>query len=308
MTKVLVVDDVKDNIVLLTFELEDDGFDVVSARSGEECLKIVEIDKPDIILLDIGMPGMSGTQTLYVLKKDDKTSDIPVIMVSANDSEKDVIEAIDLGAHDFVSKPIEYPVLAARMRSALRLSQALAELEKVNSELNTLATTDTLTGCHNRRQFFSLSETEAAKSVRHDRKLAVMMIDIDFFKQINDSYGHAAGDMAIEAICDCCRKECRESDIFGRLGGEEFALSCPDADIEGALKLAERIRYSCEKLALEFNEHTFKLTVSIGVTSLHSEDKDFSQALQRADEFLYKAKKQGRNCVISDRESPTSSE
>lgn len=300
MNKVLVVDDIKDNIMLLTFELEDDGFQVLSASGGEECLKMVEEHNPNLILLDINMPGMSGIETLKHLKSNNVTTDIPVIMVSANNANKDIIEAIDLGAHDFVAKPIEYPVLAARMRSALRLASALSDLEKANLELNKYATTDSLTGCYNRRQFISLTDAEISKAKRRDCKVSLIMIDIDHFKQINDQYGHAAGDKALVKMCELCKNVCRDSDILGRLGGEEFALCCPDADIEGAVKLAERIRSECEAMKIEHNGREFSMTVSIGITRITRNDMTLHEPLQRADAFLYNAKHTGRNKAVSD--------
>ncbi|WP_075188362.1 GGDEF domain-containing response regulator [Teredinibacter haidensis] len=300
MTKVLVVDDVEDNVVLLTFELEDEGFEVIAAYNGQQCLDKVHEEKPDIILLDIRMPGISGLDTLEQLKANEHTRDIPVIMVSANTADNSIIQALDLGAHDFVSKPIEYPVLSARMRSALRLINARRALVKANEELERLATQDPLTHTYNRRHFFALSEAEYSKSLRHNRPLSVLMIDVDLFKAINDTYGHAAGDTALIALTECCRLATRDSDIFGRLGGEEFALTCPDADLEGAVALAERIRQSCEELTIDAPDgKPFSMTLSIGVTTIAAEDNDFSHTLQRADKLLYQAKALGRNRSVS---------
>lgn len=300
MTKVLVVDDVEDNIVLLTFELEDEGFEVIPAHSGHECLERVNDVEPDIILLDIRMPGISGLETLEQLKADERTREIPVVMVSANTADNSVVRALDLGAHDFVSKPIEYPVLSARMRSALRLVNARRALVRANEELERLATQDPLTDSYNRRHFFTLSEAEFAKSQRHGRPLSVLMIDVDLFKVINDTYGHAAGDQALRVVTDCCRQATRESDILGRLGGEEFALACPDADIDGAFALAERIRQTCENNKIETdNGQSFSMTLSAGVTTITPEDKSFDQILQRADNLLYQAKALGRNRSVA---------
>lgn len=299
MERVLVVDDVQDNITLLTFELEDDGFQVTTALSGETCLQQAAGNpKPDIILLDINMPGLSGIDTLVQLKQGADTADIPVIMVSASDTDDVVIQAIDHGAHDFVSKPIEYPVLAARMRSALRLAQALSELEKANLELNTLATTDSLTGAYNRRHFFSLADMETAKIARHKRPLSLLMIDIDHFKHINDTLGHAAGDLALQELTNCCNSACRSYDILGRIGGEEFAICCPHADLNGAYAIAERIRRSCQELTLVFQGSPFTLAVSIGVTEAQQYET-FGTALQRADTLLYQAKRKGRNQTVA---------
>ncbi len=301
MHRVLVVDDVPDNITLLTFELEDDNFEVLAASSGQECLDIVKLDpQPDIILLDIHMPGISGIETLQQLKNDEDTQDIPVIMVSAHSAEERIVECIDFGAHDFVSKPIEYPVLAARMRSALRLSQALQALENANNALNVLATTDSLTGAYNRRHFFTLAEKELAKKARYNGPITIIMLDIDHFKAINDKYGHAAGDLALQKVMECLRDVCRSYDIIGRLGGEEFAVCCSQAAMEGVAVLAERIRLACEAMEITFNDVSFHLTVSFGVTEL-SVDESFDEALHRADTLLYEAKQSGRNRVIAGR-------
>lgn len=299
MKHVLVVDDVQDNITLLTFDLEDDNFDVIPALDGQSCIARAQIKPtPDIILLDIHMPGIDGIKTLEMLKDDKDTKDIPVIMVSASDTESSIVQAIDLGAHDFVTKPIDYPVLAARMRSALRLSEALKALEHANIELNTLATTDSLTGIYNRRHFFTLSKKEASKKSRYNRHLSIMMIDIDFFKNINDTYGHAAGDVALKSLIDTIHDARRNYDIVGRLGGEEFAICSPDANLEGAKVLAERIRSMCEEMSVCFQKHNFSITVSIGITELR-DNEEFDTALQRSDELLYKAKENGRNQIVS---------
>lgn len=299
MTKVLVVDDVEDNIVLLSFELEDDGFDVESASNGQTCLEKAISCSPDIILLDIRMPGIDGIETLQRLKNSEKTKHIPVIMVSANDADQSIVKALDLGAHDFVSKPIEYSVLSARMRSALRLIQAKKDLEKANKELERFATQDSLTDVYNRRHFYNLSEMEFAKAVRHKRKLSVLMIDVDMFKTVNDTYGHAAGDAALRVLAECCREVTRSSDVIGRLGGEEFALTCPDSDLEGAFSLAERIRENCQNKVITLDDLSFGITLSIGVTELQQEDMSLEQLLQRADNLLYQAKEMGRNCSVA---------
>lgn len=305
MSRVLLIDDVQDNITFLAFDLKDDGYEVVTAQNGRQCLEKAKTrPKPDIILLDIQMPELTGIETLKRLKKDQRTAEIPVIIVSAADSDETTIKCIDLGAHDFICKPIVYPVLAARMRSALRLSNALGELEQANLELSKLATTDPLTGALNRRHFFTLSEMELIKARRYEHPLSAIMIDIDHFKQINDTYGHIAGDIALQAFVDCCRKAARAHDVLGRLGGEEFALCCSNTDLKGARLLAERIRASCEALRIKTQEFTFSMTVSIGVTE-RAEDENLDQLLLRADALLYRAKSRGRNRVVAGHKPPS---
>ena len=299
MTKVLVVDDVEDNIILLTLELEDGGFQVIPARSGYECIEECDKDAPDIILLDNHMPGMSGIEALEKLKANPVTAEIPVLMVSADFSHQQVVKALDLGAHDFVSKPIDYPVLAARMRSALRLVNAREALIKANAELEHLATRDSLTGAYNRRQFFVLADVEMSKARRQARDLSVLMIDIDYFKVINDQHGHAAGDHALLEITERINAAGRASDIVARLGGEEFAVCCPDTDLVGAKTIAERIRERCKDEPIICFGKELCITVSIGLSQLDPLDAGFDALLQRADKMLYKAKESGRNRSVA---------
>lgn len=299
MPTVLVVDDSEDNARFLEYDLSDDGFDVIIALGGDECLTQAVTCSPDLILLDMRMPGLSGIETLEKLKSFAETRDIPVIMVSASNADESIIKALDYGANDYVSKPVMYPVLAARVRTALRLKEANRALEEANRELTRLATTDPLTRLSNRRHFFTLAHAEFAKACRHQRPLSMIMLDVDAFKSINDSFGHAAGDIALDTLADCCREAVRESDIVGRIGGEEFAICCPDADLSGAHAIAERIRTTCEAKTVKLEPATFQFTVSLGVTTMATTDESFENILHRADRLLYRAKNQGRNRSVA---------
>ncbi|MDN3638835.1 diguanylate cyclase [Simiduia curdlanivorans] len=299
MAKIFIVDDVEDNIKLLWYNLEDDGHEVMSASSGQECLDKVLAFNPDVILLDMMMPGMSGSETLAQLKKIETIENTPVIMVSANDGDDSVIETLDLGAHDFISKPFIYPVLEARVRSAVRLKQSQDELAAANQTLATIASTDSLTECFNRRHFFELCNVEFSKAKRHLRPLSVIMLDADKFKAINDNYGHAMGDEALKVIAEVCKACIRESDILARLGGEEFAICCPESTCDGATRIAERIRLAVEKRTISLNGKSTQFTLSLGVTEFTGAETQFDQLVNRADRLLYQAKEQGRNCVIS---------
>jgi len=300
MAKILVVDDVEVNISLLQFNLEDDNHEVISANNGQECLDKAQHDKPDLILLDMMMPKMSGLETLRRLKQDAQLSHIPVMMVSANDGDDNIIESLDIGAHDYISKPFIYPVLSARLRSALRLKESQESLASANTALSRLASLDPLTEIYNRRYFFELSKAEFAKARRYDRNLSVIMLDIDHFKHINDTYGHAFGDRALIEMCHLCKIVGRESDIFGRLGGEEFAFCCPDTDLNGAIAIGNRIRAMVEQLTIESDKEPVRFTVSLGITTLREKYVDFESVLNRADQLLYQAKDKGRNCIVSE--------
>jgi len=300
MAKVLVVDDIPDNVTLLLFNLEDDGHDVITANDGHSCIEQARLHLPDIILLDMMMPVMDGPAALAILKSDPDLKQIPVIMVSANDADEDMVETFEAGAHDYVTKPFIYPVLAARMRSAIRLKESQAKLEEANISLALLASTDPLTQLYNRRHFFELGNTEMAKAVRHQRPLSVIMLDVDKFKKINDHYGHAAGDKALIALANVCKAAGRGSDIVARFGGEEFSLCCPDTDSTGALALAERLRLQVEGMQLSIDEQTICFTISLGVATVTDSDDSLEALLKRADHLLYQAKDNGRNLSVSD--------
>lgn len=306
MAKILIVDDLPDNIQLLRFCLEDDNHEVIEAHNGYKCLALCESAKPDLVLLDMMMPGISGIETLRSLKNSTHSKDIPVIMVSADDSDKLVIEALDADAYDYVSKPVIFPVLAARIRSAIRLKDTQADLNKANKALEKLASLDPLTGLYNRRHFITLACAELSKSQRSSRALSLILLDADNFKVVNDTFGHGAGDNALVAITNSLRKCCRDSDIIGRLGGEEFYICCPEANLSGAVSLAERIRIDIQQSIIQYQNNDvtdqFGVTVSIGVTE-YKTDETFEQLSTRADLFLYKAKNSGRNRVSAGYDS-----
>jgi diguanylate cyclase (GGDEF)-like protein len=297
VARVLIVDDIQDNLELLRGDLEDDGYEVTAATSGAACLAAAQIAGVDAILLDLNMPGMNGKETLRRLKSSEATGGIPVIMVSANDEEADVIGCLDLGAHDYVSKPYAYPVLAARLRGSVRLVEQQRQLAALTAQLVELATTDGLTGLYNRRHFAELTTVELARHQRSQRAISLLLIDADHFKRVNDTLGHAMGDVVLKAIAQSLCAEKREGDVVGRLGGEEFAMCCPDTDAEGAVRLAERIRARIERAVVSDGEHEARLTVSVGVTAAIGGD-DLAAWLARADQLMYRAKEGGRNRVV----------
>ncbi len=300
MDRILVIDSVTQESSSFSHSLEGYGFDVVSVRSLQQATTQVT---PSLILLMLDASQSGGVSTLKALKADRFAENTPVIVISDESCEENIVKIIDSGAHDFISKPVMYPVLAARIRSAIRLSKERLKLERTNMVLNELATRDSLTNFYNRRQFLGLATREVAKTARSKRPLAFMMIDIDHFKCINDRYGHAMGDCAIKQFASCCAEVTRSSDIIGRLGGEEFALCCPETDQEGANALAERLRVACEKMVIQGDGKSFSITVSVGVVTL-SQGEHVDDVLKRADVLLYKAKTHGRNCVICGADQP----
>jgi diguanylate cyclase (GGDEF)-like protein len=304
MANILVVDDIEDNRRLLEFDLEDDDHRVLLAASGVEALSILDAERVDLMLLDVNMPGMSGTDVLRELKKDPLKSQLPVIMVTANDLDDEVVHALDLGANDYVTKPYSYAVLSARMRTSLRLKHSQDNLEEANRRLEILATTDALTGLYNRRHFFDLSNKEISKSLRHERSMIVAMIDVDHFKPVNDLYGHDAGDRVLKELSVLMKNCFRSGDIVARVGGEEFAICMPDTDVEAAMTPCQRLRESVEQRVFTVKrammDVDIKVTLSIGIAQINSADNEISQMLRRADLALYQAKDGGRNQIVVD--------
>lgn len=174
----------------------------------------------------------------------------------------------------------------------------IQERKEIEQELKRLATTDTLTGAANRRCFFELAEQEFKRVRRYKNSVAFLVLDIDHFKTINDNYGHQGGDEVLRVFVQACKKELREADVFGRIGGEEFAILLPETDQPSARLVAERIRQKIERMVITFEEQAIKITVSIGVATIAITDKSFDQVFQRADTALYEAKNSGRNRVI----------
>jgi diguanylate cyclase (GGDEF)-like protein len=173
-----------------------------------------------------------------------------------------------------------------------------SDLKSAQAELQKMATTDFLTGIANIRLFSEAGEREVQHAHRYKRHLALLMIDLDHFKKVNDKYGHPIGDKILVAFTRICKKSLRKVDIFGRLGGEEFAILLPETDINGGRKLAERLRTTIEKSRIKVDDETFHITVSIGVTELLPDDNQLGVALKRADDTMYEAKRKGRNQVV----------
>jgi diguanylate cyclase (GGDEF)-like protein len=294
--KILVVDDAKDTQMLLDFDLSAAGYQVICCDSGEEALALLSSEEISLILLDMYMPGLSGLETLLKIKSDVLTAEIPIIMLSASTDEDEVVAALELGAGDYVVKPYVAKVLLARMRTAIRLKEKTAQLEY-------LAKTDFLTGINNRGSFFELSSNAIGLANRASHPLIVAMLDIDFFKQVNDNYGHDAGDQVLRTFSQAMIGVFRGYDIIGRVGGEEFAVCLPNTNRRDATIACERMRSYIEKTNVEIIsddnvELEINITVSIGLVLAENELLTIDELLKQADRALYYAKEHGRNQVV----------
>ncbi|WP_412497643.1 diguanylate cyclase [Vibrio furnissii] len=292
---VLVVDDQPTNIQLI-YQLLKKEYDVLMATSGQQALAVCREHKPDLILMDVLMPDMNGWDTCQTLKRDPDIATIPVIFVTALTDQDDENACWDAGAVDFLQKPINANTLKHRVRAHLTLKHQ-------SDLLRSLAYVDGLTGVSSRRHFDQYLDTQLGHAFRKQESLGVLLIDIDFFKQYNDRYGHIAGDDALRQVAQNLKQSClRSTDLVARYGGEEFVMVLPDTDEAGLEHIAQRIKYQLEQQAIAHTgSPTALLTVSAGgAIYWPGEQPSSTEAmLMLADTMLYKAKAQGRNqsCV-----------
>jgi diguanylate cyclase (GGDEF)-like protein len=304
--RILVVDDHEDNVEVLRARLEARGYEVEGANDGQSALDTVPKFLPDLILLDVMMPDMDGLEVARRLKADRSLPFIPVIMQTALDSTERMVAGLEAGADDYVTKPINFPELEARIRSLLRikklqeeLGQREKELSQMNDRLLHISLTDGLTGVDNRRSLEQRLHEMFEHSLRLHEPISCVMCDIDHFKKVNDTYGHAAGDEVLKQFAAILKLEAREIDRVGRYGGEEFLLLLPGTVLDSAVTFAERVRQRVEENTFSFEGGTLKRTVSLGVASWpHPRIKGREDMLKAADDALYVAKEMGRNRVV----------
>jgi len=300
---VLIADDSLVIRAVVRAGLEDEGYRVTEAIDGLAALEECRLDPPDVILLDVEMPGIDGFQVLRALKSDADLKDIPVVFLTSRSEIDDVVAGLRGGAHDYLKKPFEHVELLARVGSAVHVKKLQDQLRHRNVELDRVSRTDALTGLYNRRHLDEELVRQRADANRHHDPLCVLLLDIDHFKRINDTFGHPAGDLVLRAFADRLRAELRGSDIAGRWGGEEFLIIMPRTDLRGALEVAERLRRATEGSPLVVGDQDICATVSGGCVVSRGEDAD--ALLQRVDTCLYGAKASGRNRIVTASVSTT---
>jgi len=296
--RVLIVDDNEDNLVLLTRRLEKRGFICIPAHSGPQALSILQTsEKPDIILLDVTMPQMNGLELVKILRAEESPyKNVPIIMVSAVDETGIVVEALRLGANDYVTKPLNFEILLARLETQLRIRDALETITAQRDMMASLALLDPLTGVYNRRALEARLDDELTRSRRYQRPLSLLFADLDHFKRVNDTYGHLIGDEVLKWFAKTLQESLRAADVVGRYGGEEFCAILPEATASQARNVAERICRVVSENPVEVRELAIPITVSIGVAEAQGE-MDARTLIHQADVALYSAKKAGRKCV-----------
>lgn len=294
--RLLVVDDQPINIQVL-YQVFGAAYQVFMATSGAQALEMCKQNQPDLILLDVVMPDMDGFEVCAKIKENPETRAIPVIFLTALNDAAEETRGLELGAVDFIAKPVNPAVVQARVRTHLTV-------KRQSDILRELAFLDGLTGVYNRRFFDQQLQVELARSIRTDNPLALIMLDIDYFKRYNDHYGHQAGDECLRQIAlalkGCLR---RPADLLARYGGEEFVCILPETDFDAALDLAASMEQTVRRLQIPHagSEMAAILTISLGVAGRGNDRLDSVEALMAlADKQLYKAKEAGRGRVCGN--------
>ena len=304
--RVLIVDDHPDNVEVLRARLEAMGYRTVCAGDGEEALAQVHASPPDLILLDVMMPRLDGNEVARRIKADRDLPFIPIIMQTALDSVESKVEGLGAGADDYITKPINFEELQARVRAMLRIKALQDELKRrerelaaANEKLTHIAVTDVLTGLYNRRHLEQRLREMFDHSLRLHEPLAVVMFDLDHFKDINDSFGHQAGDAVLRDVASLLRQAVREIDRIGRYGGEEFMAILPGTVLDAAVTFAERARQEVAEHLFRCEAGTIRCTLSCGVAAWpHPRIQHREDLVKAADDALYVAKARGRNRVV----------
>ncbi len=294
--RILIVDDERYNIQVLTDFLREE-YTIMAAKTGEQALSAVQgPNQPDLILLDILMPGMDGYEVCRQLKAGSNTMHIPVIFVTALDDSDEEVRGFEIGAVDYITKPFKPIIVKARVRTHIQLKQKTDLLDR-------MASLDGLTEIPNRRCFDTTLRQEISRAARIGSYLSLILMDIDFFKRFNDRYGHASGDNCLRRVAKALKGVIkRASDFVARYGGEEFVIILPGTDQDGALHVAEEARRAVAKLGIPHadSEAAGHVSLSLGVVTLLV-DQGVSPVdlIEKADLSLYEAKNRGRNRVCS---------
>jgi diguanylate cyclase (GGDEF)-like protein len=309
MECVLVAEDSPEIAKLMELTLRMENYHVVQAFDGVQALALAREHLPDLILLDVMMPGFNGFEVAKELKKDQATADIPIIFVTANHELNSLVQGLEV-AVDYIAKPFAVLELSARVRAALRMRRLQEDLKASNEQLSKLAITDALTGLLNRRGFDSQLEDELWRARRFGHNLALVLFDLDRFKSVNDNWGHPQGDVVLQRFAEVLSHSSRRVDKVARFGGEEFALLLPATDEAGVQTVCEKVRATTEAMRIPLppqagQEQFIKITVSGGgvvlprISEGGAEIAQISNGLfEVADRCLYAAKEGGRNRIV----------
>ncbi len=300
MPQVMVVDDSRTQRVIIGEYLSKLECDIIMCESGNEALMTVSDQVPDLIILDVEMPGLSGFDTCKAIRGFLQEHWVPIIYLTGRNDPQDIVEGLNVGGDTYISKPVHRDVLSAIAKAMLRLSSIQAELMRANKKLDEVAHFDVLTQIMNRRGYQDMLERYWKDHQRRKANLSVMLMDIDHFKNYNDNYGHIQGDQCLRQVAQTLKNALkRPIDVLARYGGEEFVVILPDTTIEGALSVAQRFIDAMLEANIphEYSDSQPHVCLSIGLAHANLENETRKQVLERADKALYQAKEAGRNCV-----------
>jgi diguanylate cyclase (GGDEF)-like protein len=273
------------------------GHAVVEAAGGAAALTVCREQQPDVVLLDVEMPEMSGWDVLAAMKADPDLRDVPVVFLTGRSDTTDIVDGLRLGAHDYLRKPCEPTELLARVQAAARVKRLQDELRQRNEDLDRISRTDALTGLRNRRHVEEYLAKLTSLARRKLEPIAVLVIDIDHFKSVNDEHGHDAGDAVLREVAGRMQDSVRLEDMVGRWGGEEFLVVLPNTADQGAAELAERLRQVVANTPCRLADgDAVQVTISVGCAA--SLIDDAGSLVRSADAAMYEAKQTGRNRVV----------
>ncbi len=312
---VLIVDDRRENLLVMEQLLKSLPVEIHTALSGNEALQKVLEQEYALILLDVQMPGMDGFETAELMRLSEDTAHVPIIFVTAISKEqRHVFKGYQSGAVDYLFKPVESEILLSKVAVFLTIFNQKCELQQIikelteskqlieqqNEALSRLTIHDDLTGLYNRRHMNTMLSQEFSRCVRYGCDMSVMLLDLDHFKAVNDTYGHVFGDFVLKEFALRLQQNCRSNDHIFRFGGEEFLILLPLTDTNGALSTAEKIRQDCESHLFVDDFVSVKVKTSVGIASFCSNRPSGpNDIISLADKALYKAKEDGRNRVLS---------
>ena len=278
--RILIVDDNAEMLQKTNDLLSQVGYSVVMCSSGEEALEFLDKERVDLVLLDINMPSLNGYEVCLRIRQSHALDDLPVIFLTSREDTDSITKGFHAGASDFVSKTAVSEILLARVNVQIRLARTLRYLRDISL-------TDDLTGAYNRRHAMYTLREWFARGKRYGTNFSLIYFDLNGLKQINDSYGHQAGDLLLRAVVNACKKLLRESDLLFRMGGDEFMVLCPDTDKPGALICAERMQKAVGDITIVDQ----KVSFAYGIAYSGEVYKDMDEMLHSADASMYECKK-----------------
>jgi diguanylate cyclase (GGDEF)-like protein len=298
--KVLVADDDRSSRLLVSALVRRLGYDVCQAADGLEALAALRSPSPpQLAILDWVMPGLDGLRLCRAIRGEGVDHYTYIILLTAKDSADAIVEGLDSGADDFIAKPVDQEVLGARLRSGQRVIDLQEQLISARERLREQATHDALTGLWNRGAILEIMNNEIARCSRENRDLGVILCDLDHFKQINDTYGHLAGDLVLHEAAQRLKSAVRHYDYVGRYGGEEFLIILPDCPPAQTVEIAERTRAEIGTMPFKYQGVEIPVSVSMGVVAQTPGGlKPVEDLLLNADDCLLEAKRRGRNRVV----------